>query len=59
MNKMNNIQEWSFHLSLKNYMDDFQDPLRSSGNTKIHQRCVSALLTEVYKYIHGLSEVMN
>ena len=59
MNKMNNIQEWPFHLSLKNYMDDFQDPLRSSGNTTINQRCVSSLLTEVYKYIHGLSEVMN
>ena len=34
--------------------------MRSSGDISIHQRCINSLLTEVYKYIHGLSpEIMN
>ena len=58
--KMNKIHEWSLRLLLKNYKDDFQDLLRSSGDISIHQRCINSLLTEVYKYIHGLSpEIMN
>ena len=45
---------------MKNYKDDFQNLLRSSGDISIHQRCINSLLTEVYKYIHGLSpEIMN
>ena len=33
---------------------------RSYGDISIHQRCINSLLTEVYKYIHGLSpEIMN
>ena len=40
--------------------DDFQDLLRPSGDISIHQRCINSLLTEVYKYAHGLSpEIMN
>ena len=57
---MNKIHEPSLRLLLKNYKDDFQDLLRSSGDISIHQRCINSLLTEVYKYIHGLSpEIMN
>ena len=60
MHKMNKIHERSLRLLLKNYKDDFQDLLRSSGDISIHQRCINSLLTEVYKYIHGLSsEIMN
>ena len=55
MHKMNKIHERSLRLLLKNYKDDFQDLLRSSSDTSIHQRCINSLLTEVYKYIHGLS----
>ena len=56
MHKMNNkIYERSLRLLLKNYKDDFQDLLRSSGDVSIHQICINSLLTEVYKYIHGLS----
>ena len=37
-----------------------QDLLRSCGNISIHQRYINSLLTEVYKYIHGLSpEIIN
>ena len=51
--KMNKIHEWSLRLLLKNYKDDFQE-------ISIHQRCINSLLTEVHKYIHGLSpEIMN
>ena len=60
MYKINKIQERSLRLLLKNYKDDLQDLLRSSGDVSIHQRCINFLLTEVYKYIHGLSpEIMN
>ena len=60
MHKMNKILGRSLHLFLKNYKDDFQDLLRSSGDISIHQRCINSLLTEVYKYIHGLSpEIIN
>ena len=60
MHKMNKIHEWFLRLLLKNYKDDFQDLLRSSGDISIHQRCINSLLTEVCKYIHGLSpEIMN
>ena len=60
MHKMNKIHERSLPLLLKNCKDDFQDLLWSSGDISIHQRCINSLLTEVYKYIHGLSpEIMN
>ena len=60
MHKMNKIHERSLHLLLQNYKDDFQDLLRSSADVSIHQRCINALLTEVYNYIHGLSpEIIN
>ena len=47
MHKTNKIHERSLRLLLKNYKDDFQDLLRSSGDISIHQRCISSLLTEV------------
>ena len=61
MHKMNKIYERLLRLLLKNYKDDFQDLLRFSGDISIHQRCINCLLTEVYKYIHGLSHeiIMN
>ena len=59
MHKMNKIDEASLRLLLKNYEDGLQDLTRSSGNISIHRRCINSL-TEVYKYINGLSpEVMN
>ena len=40
--------------------DDFQDLLRFPGDISIYQRFINSLLTEVYKYAHGLSpEIMN
>ena len=60
MRKMNKIHKMSLRLLLKNYKGDFQDLLRSSGDISIHQRCINSLLTEVYKYIHGISpEIIN
>ena len=60
MHKTNNIHERSLRLLLKNYKDAFQDLLRFSGDISIHQRCINSLLTQVYKYIHGLfPEIMN
>ena len=60
MHKMNKIHEQSLRLLFRNYKDDFQHLLRSCGHISIHQRCINSLLTEVYKYIHGLSpKTMN
>ena len=39
MHKMNNIQERSLRLLLKNYKDNFQDLLSPSDGISIHQRC--------------------
>ena len=59
MHKMSKIDEPSLRLLLKNYKDGLQDLTRSSGNISVHRRCINSL-TEVYKYINGLSpEVMN
>ena len=58
--KTNKIHQRFLRLLLKNYQDDFQDLLRSSGHISIHQRCINSLLTEEYKYIHGLfPEIRN
>ena len=58
--KTNKIHERSLRLLLRKYKDDFQDLLKSSGDISIHQGCINSLLTEVYKYIHGLSpEIIN
>ena len=52
MHKINKIHERWLRLLLKNYKDDFQDLLR--------YKMYNSLLTEVYKYIDGLSpEIMN
>ena len=60
MHKMKKIHDRTLRLLLKNYNDDFQYFLRSSGDISIHRRCINSLLTEVYKYIHGLfPEIMN
>ena len=56
----NNFLVRSLRLLLKKCKDDFQDLLRSSGDISIDQRCINSLLTELYKFIHGLSpEIMN
>ena len=56
---MNKIHEWSLIILLKDNKDDFQDLLRSSGDISIHQICINPLLTELYKYIHGLFSINN
>ena len=57
---MKKIHDRTLRLLLKNCNDDFQYFLRSSGDISIHRRCINSLLTEVYKYIHGLfPEIMN
>ena len=60
MHKENKIHKWSLRFLLRNCKGDFQDLLRSSGNISIHRICMNSLLTEAFKYIHGLSpEIMN
>ena len=54
MHKMSQILERSLLSLLKNYKDDFQDLLRSTGSMSIYQKCINSLLTEIYKYIHDL-----
>ena len=57
---MTKTHQRSLRFLLKNYQDDLQDFLRSSGDISNHQRCINSLLTEAYKCIHGLSpEIIN
>ena len=45
---------------LNDYESSFYDMLFTINEKTIHQRCKNVLLTEVYKYLDGLSsELMN
>ena len=60
MNKINKIHERAMRLVLNDYFSDFQHLLNLSNDISIHQRCINFLMTEVYKYINGLSpDLMN
>lgn len=59
LKKMDKIHERSLRLVLDDYSSDFNDLLTLS-NMSIHQRCINFLMTEVFKYLNGLSpDLMN
>ena len=58
--KINKIHERSMRLILNDYSSDFNTLLEHCNDISIHQRCINALMIEVYKYINGLSPgIMN
>ena len=53
--KINRTHERSLRLILNDYELSFYDMISTLNEKTIHQRCINVLLTEVYKYLSGLS----
>ena len=60
MDKINKIHERTMRLVINDYSSDFHHLLNLTNDISVHQRCINSLMTEVYKYINGLSpDLMN
>ena len=58
--RIDRIHERSLRLMLNDYEPSFYDMLSTLNKKTFYQRCINVLLTEVYKYLNGLSpELMN
>ena len=58
--KINKIHERALRLIFNDYSSEFSELLFISNDVSIHQRCIYILMTEVYKYLNGLSpDIMN
>ena len=55
MNKLNKFHEKCLLFITKHYDSDFKELLELSDELSIHKTCISYLMIEVYKNIHGLS----
>ena len=55
MNKLNNIHEKCLRLVTNDYDSNFNELLESSHELSIHKICITYLMIELYKYLHGLS----
>ena len=53
--RIDRIHERALRLILNNDESSFYDMLSTFNKKSIHQRCISVLLTEVYKYPNDLS----
>ena len=60
MEKVNKIQERYLCLMTNNYELTYEELLDLTNDSSPHQRCLSSLMTEVYKCLNGLSPgIMN
>ena len=55
LNKLNNVHEKCPHLVTNDYDSNFNELLESFHELSIHKTCISYLMIEVCKYLHGLS----
>ena len=53
--RINSIHERCLRLIQQNYTSDFDVLLENSNEKPVHQKCLELLMTEVYKYLNGLS----
>ena len=53
--KINSIHERCLRLIQQNYASDFEVLLENANEKSVHQKCIELLMTEVYKYLNGLS----
>ena len=53
--KINSIHEQSLSLIQQNYASDSEVLLENANEKQAHQKCIEVLMTEVYKYLNGLS----
>ena len=53
--RINSILERSLRLIQQNYASEFEVLLENANEKPVHQKCIELLMTEVYKYLNGLS----
>ena len=60
LRRINNIYERCLRLIQQNYISEFERLLDNANQKLVHQKCIEFILTEVYKYLNGLSpDIMN
>ena len=58
--KLNRVQERALRIISEDYISSFSDLVILLNEKTIHQRCINFLMTEVFKYLNGLSpDLMN
>ena len=53
--RINSINEQCLRLIQQNYVSDFEVLLENVNEKPVHQKFIKLLMTEVYKYLNGLS----
>ena len=60
LDRINNIHERCLRLIQQNYRSEIERLLENANEKLVPQKCIGFLLTEVYKYLNGLSpDIMN
>ena len=54
-NRINRIHERSLRLAYRDYFSSFQELLIKDGSVTIHNKNLQILVTEVYKFLNGIS----
>ena len=58
--RLNRVHERALRIISKDYISSFSDLVTLLNEKTIHQRCINFLMTEVFKYLIGLSpDLMN
>ena len=55
MRRVNNVYEKYVWLIFQDYDANFEKMVESCIDISTHQACINLLMTEVYKYLHGIS----
>ena len=55
VSRINSTHERCLRLIQQNYTSNFEVILENSNEKLVHQKCIKLLMTEVYKYLNGLS----
>ena len=53
--RISSIHERCLRLIQQNYTSDFEILLENSNEKPVYQKCIELLMTDVYKYLNGLS----
>ena len=58
--RLNRVHEIALRVISEDYISSFSDLVTVLNEKTIHQRCINFLMTEVFKYLNGLSpDLMN
>ena len=60
LRRIKKIHERCLHRIQENYISNLERLLENANEKSVHKKCIELLLTEVYKYLNGLSpDIMN